>query len=181
MLFHVAKMIYRILGWRIDRDKARMLWQPKNVLVGFPHTSMKDTVLTMVGMHLLQKRSYTFIKQEAFFWPLSWFLKLNHAIPVTRSAPGGIVASIVSEFDRNKSFSVCIVPQGTRRSGSKLKTGFWHIAKQANASVLCWYFDTAGRHCVCVGSFRPSDSMDEDLKRMQKLYDTVGYKIPVGE
>ena len=179
MLYHVAKVLYRILGWEIDRDKPRLLWKKKNVLVGFPHTSMKDTVLTMVGMHLLKKRSHTFIKKESFFWPLSWFLKLNNAIPVDRSVPGGIVQRIVSEFNNNQEFSVNIVPQGTRQSGSNLKTGFWHIATQANASIICWYFDAANKRCICLGGFHPGASLDEDLKAMQKLYDQVGYTLPM--
>jgi len=178
MIYLTAKMIYWVLGWKIDSEKAWELWEDKNVVVGFPHTSMKDTVLTMVGMQLLKKRSHVFIKKEAFFWPLSWLLKLNHAIPVERSVPGGIVAKIVETFNSNDNFSVCIVPQGTRRSGSALKTGFWHIAKQTNASILCWYFDSGKKRCICLGSFHAGNSMEEDLKVMQKLYDKVGYKLP---
>lgn len=178
MLYYIAKGIYRVLGWKIDKDIALNLWEKKNVVIGFPHTSMIDTVVTMVGMHLLGKTSYTFIKQEMFFWPLSWLLRLNNAVPVDRNASTGIVDQIVSQFNRHETYSVNIVPQGTRASVSTMRTGFWHIAKNAKASVLCWYFDSDNRRCVCLGKFHPGNSVEEDLVVMQAMYDRVGYKLP---
>ena len=178
MLSHIAKGIYRAIDWEIDKNKALGLWESKNVLIGFPHTSILDTVVTIVGIFMLGKKSYTFIKKEAFVWPLSWLLKLNRAIPVDRNQPKGIVGQIVDEFNQRKEFSICIVPQGTRKADAKLRTGFWHIAKQANASILCWYFDTNNKKVVCLGKFHPGADINQDLDAMQKLYDTVGYNLP---
>ncbi|MCK5542121.1 MAG: 1-acyl-sn-glycerol-3-phosphate acyltransferase [Desulfobacterales bacterium] len=180
MLYYIAKLIYILIGWEVDKKKALSLWESKNVLIGFPHTSLLDTFITMVGIFILKKKAYTFIKKEAFFWPLSWVLKMNKAIPVDRNSSSGIVSQIVAEFNNRDEFSICIVPQGSRKKGSKVKTGFWHIAKQANASILCWYFDRKNKQCVCLGKVHPGESLEKDLKIMQKLYDNVGYEIQDG-
>ncbi len=178
MFYYIAKGIYTVLGWKIDREIALNLWEKKNVVIGFPHTSMIDTVVTMVGMHILGKTSYTFIKKEMFFWPLSWLLRMNNAVPIDRHASRGVVDQIVEEFERHDQYSVNIVPQGTRASVSTMRTGFWHIAKQANASILCWYFDSTNKKCVCLGKLRPGDSVKMDINVMQTLYNRVGYTLP---
>ncbi len=177
MLYYISKLIYLILGWNVDKDKALSVWEKKNVLIAFPHTSILDTFLTMVGIFILKKKAHTFIKKEAFFWPLSWVLKMNKAIPVDRNASNGIVAQIVDEFDKRDELSVCIVPQGSRKKIAKVKTGFWHIAKQSNASILCWYFDRKNKCCVCLGKISPGESLEKDLETIQKLYDNVGYNL----
>ena len=177
MLYYVAKLIYWVIGWEIDKEKALSLMEDKNVLIAFPHTSVVDTFVTMVGIYILKKRAHTFIKKEAFFWPLSWVLKMNKSIPVDRNSSSGIVGQIVSEFDKRKEFNVCIVPQGSRKKDSGIKTGFWHIAKQANASIICWYFDRENKRCVCIDKVNPGESLEKDLEIIQKLYDKVGYKL----
>lgn len=177
MLYYISKLIYKVIGWEVNKEKALSLWEDKNVMIAFPHTSILDTFVTMVGIFILKKKSYTFIKKEAFFWPLSWVLKMNKSIPVDRNSSSGIVSQIVDEFNKRKKFSVCIVPQGSRKKGSKVKTGFWHIAKQANASIICWYFDRENKRCLCLGKIHPGESLDKDLELIQALYDEVGYKL----
>lgn len=177
MLYYIARLIYLIIGWKIDKKEALKLWENKNVLIAFPHTSVIDTFVTMVGVFILQKKSYTFIKKEAFVWPLSWILKINKAIPVDRYSSSGIVSQIVEKFDKNEEFSVCIVPQGTRKKDAKIKTGFWQIAKQADASIICWYFDRKNKRCVCLGKIHTGNSIEDDLESIQKMYDKVGYRF----
>jgi len=92
MLYYIARLIYILIGWQVDKEKALSLWESKTILIGFPHTSVLDTFVTMVGIFILKKKSYTFIKKEAFFWPLSLVLKMNKAIPVDRNSSRGIVS-----------------------------------------------------------------------------------------
>ena len=64
----------------IKAEKTLSLWENKNVMIAFPHTSVLDTFVIMVGIFILKKKAYTFIKKEAFFWPLSWLLKMTKSI-----------------------------------------------------------------------------------------------------
>ena len=71
------------------------------------------------------------------------------------------------------------MPEGTRRNIKTIKTGFWHIAKAADVSIICWYLDNVNKKARWLGEIVPCENMMDDLIRIRDIYERVGYRFPL--
>ncbi|MFW7381918.1 MAG: 1-acyl-sn-glycerol-3-phosphate acyltransferase [Oligoflexus sp.] len=170
-----GRAFFKLRGWNFA--PLPPFWQDKQVIIGFPHTTVLDTVMAFAGFSIVKKKGHVLVKSEAFRWPFAALLNKLGAIPVDRNAKAGLVAQMVEEFQKRDEFHLSLVPEGTRHGVSKLKTGFWHIAKAAKVPIVCWYLDNENKRTVWAGQVWPSESLDEDLKKIKQLYAQVGYHI----
>jgi 1-acyl-sn-glycerol-3-phosphate acyltransferase len=153
LLRTVGRALFAVRGWTFE--PLPPYWEKKQVVIGFPHTSMVDTAMAFAGFAMVEQKGHIIVKREAFFWPFGGFMRALGAIPVERGAASGVVAQMVAEFTARDTFQLAIVPPGTRRSGAKVRTGFWYIAKAARVPVVCWYMDHAQRRTRWVGRLVP--------------------------
>ncbi len=173
----VARLSYRIMGWRFE--PLPPYFADKHVIIGFPHTSNMDTIRAFLGFRIARRTGHIMIKHEWFVWPFSLFLKTIGGIPVRRGSPQGVVRQMVRAFDDEPEFLLAIVPEGTRKGIRTIKTGFWHIAKAARVSIICWYLDNENRVTRWLGEVVPGDSKEDDLRLIQRLYADAGYRFPL--
>jgi len=138
-----------------------------------------DTVRAFTGFRIVKKTGHVMIKREWFFWPMSIVMRLLGGIPVDRKAATGVVRQMVAQFDDRDEFLLAIVPEGTRKGVKTVKTGFWHIAKAAGVSIVCWYLDNEDRCTRWLGEVVPGESKKDDLLRIQQLYAEAGYRFPL--
>lgn len=179
LLSYLGKMIYRITGW--SYEEVPDYWCDKQVVIGFPHTSNLDTVVSFCYAKIIRGNVKVLIKSDWFFWPMSSFLKALGGIPVVRDKKSGFVDNVVREFEKRDKFVLAIVPEGTRKSTAKIKTGFWNIAKGANVPVLCGFFDNTHRRIKWVGHIIPGDDLVTDLIKIRTMYQKHGYEVPLGD
>ncbi len=173
----VGRLLYQLMGWRFE--PLPPYFATKHVIIGFPHTTNMDTVRAFVGFRIAKKTGHIMIKKEWFVWPVSVFLRSIGGIPVSRGSAQGVVRQMVREFRDRPEFLLAIVPEGTRKGVRTIKTGFWHIAKAAGVSIICWYLDNENRTTRWLGEVIPGDSKDDDLLRIQRLYADAGYLFPL--
>jgi 1-acyl-sn-glycerol-3-phosphate acyltransferase len=177
LLSLVGRVIYWLMGWRFTPLPA--YFNTKHVIIGFPHTSNMDTVRAFTGFRIVKKTGHIMIKKEWFWWPMSVGLRWLGGVPVDRAAPAGVVRQMVRYFRERDEFLLAIVPEGTRKGVHTIKTGFWHIAKEADVSIICWYLDNEQRCTRWLGEVVPGDSMKDDLLHIQDLYAEAGYRFPL--
>ena len=173
----LAKLIYGLRGWTFQ--PLPDYWTEKSVIIGFPHRQNMDTVMAFAGFARVDVKGHILIKDSLFFWPVSTVLRALGGIPVDRHAPGGLVQQIAGEFETRDHFILALVPEGTRKGVTRLKSGFWHIAKTANVPILCWYLDSETKETRWVGKVVPGDSLKEDLQTIAGLYEAAGFSIPL--
>ncbi len=178
-LSKLGKLIYRITGWTYEDIPD--YWPDKEVVIGFPHTSNMDTVRAFTYIKVIKVDTKVLIKADWFVWPMSSILNALGGLPVVRDKASGFVGSVIKEFERRNVFSIAIVPEGTRKKTSRIKTGFWNIAKGAKVPILCWYLDNRNRRSKWVGNIMPGDDLVEDLLKIRELYLKHGYLIPLGD
>ena len=53
-----------------------------------------------------------------------------------RSKDNNLVDAVVRIFNDHEKFAVAIAPEGTRSKVTRLKTGFYHIARKAGAAII---------------------------------------------
>lgn len=165
------------MGWRFE--PLPPYFQKKHVIIGFPHTSNMDTVRAFTGFKIARLTGHVMIKKEWFRWPMSIFLKSIGGIPVDRRVAQGVVGQMVDQFQKRDAFLLAIVPEGTRKGVKTIKTGFWHIAKDAKVSIICWYLDNDNKITRWLGEVIPTDSKINDMLSIQDIYKKAGYTFPL--
>ena len=174
-----GKLIYHFMGWTYDGLPP--YWVKKAVVIGFPHTANKDTVMALTYIKLAKVNAKLLVKADWFFWPMSLLLKGLGAVPVHRDKSHGFVAGIAGKFRENDEFILALVPEGTRKNTTRIRTGFWNIARTAKVPVICWFLDNKCRRTRWVGQIFPGDSLEDDLLKIKALYQVHGYDIPLGD
>jgi 1-acyl-sn-glycerol-3-phosphate acyltransferase len=173
----VGRAMYWLMGWSFEQLPS--YFSDKHVIIGFPHTSNMDTVRAFIGFRIVRRTGHIMIKREWFFWPVSIVLRWLGGVPVDRKAPTGAVRQMVAQFEDRDEFLLAIVPEGTRKGVSTVKTGFWHIAKAAGVPIICWYLDNENRCARWLGEVIPGESKKDDLLLIRELYAGAGYRFPL--
>lgn len=174
---YTGKIFYWATNW--DFEPLPEYFLDKHVIIGFPHTSNMDTIRAFFGFRIVKRTGHIMIKKEWFFWPLSIIFKTLGGIPVYRDSPQGVVGQMVTTFKERDKFLLAIVPEGTRKGVKTIKTGFWHIAKEAEVSILCWYLDNEHQVTRWLGEIVPGDDKAADLLKIQDIYAKAGYMFPL--
>jgi 1-acyl-sn-glycerol-3-phosphate acyltransferase len=86
---------------------------------------------------------------------------------------------MVKIFNTRNEFLLAIVPEGTRKKVPTIKTGFWHIARAAKVSIICWYLDNENKTARWLAEIIPGEDKIEDLIRIRDLYERAGYRFPL--
>lgn len=173
----LGKLMYWLMGWTYE--PLPPYWDKKAVVIGFPHTTNMDTVRALTYIKLARVNARLLVKSAWFFFPLSILLKGLGGLPVRRDKAHGFVESVVGEFDRRQELVVALVPEGTRKQVSRIKTGFWYIARDADVPIICWYLDNRARKTRWLGKIYPSGDIDQDLVRIKEIYEKAGFSIPL--
>jgi 1-acyl-sn-glycerol-3-phosphate acyltransferase len=177
MMSLVGRSLYFLMGWRLEPLPS--YFASKHVIIGFPHTSNMDAIRAFTGFWIIRRTGHIMVKKEWFFWPASLFLKALGSIPVNRGASQGVVEQMVEIFNTRNEFLLAIVPEGTRKKVPTIKTGFWHIARAAKVSIICWYLDNENKTARWLAEIIPGEDKIEDLIRIRDLYERAGYRFPL--
>ena len=164
---HLSKFVLRLIGWRVV---GRMPDIPKFVLAGAPHTSNWDFVMFLLLVFYLRADVRYMGKSELFRWPIGGFFRWCGGYPVDRSKPQGLVEQMARAIRESERFILVITPEGTRKKVREWKSGFYHIAKQANIPVVTGYVDSRVKACGIGPTFPLTDDMEADMKAIRSFF-----------
>lgn len=180
MLVWIFKMLFKLNGWKLKNQFPEA--SKHCVMVGAPHTSNWDLVYTVASLNLLKIPLRFTIKKEWLKPPFGWFVKPLGAIGIDRSKVGnkkdGKVQQIAALFEEHKELALVITPEGTRSKSSKIKSGFYHIAKAANVPILLAYLDYENKEAGIGKLIYPDKDYESTLKEMAQFYAKVPAKFP---
>ena len=155
-----AKRILNMMGWQ-GMDTA--IPAPKCIILGAPHTSIWDFVISWLYYRSVGGNAKVMIKKGFFKWPLGPILRHLGGIPVDRA-----------EFEKDEYFQLAIAPEGTRRPVKRWKGGFHTIAKATGVPVFLGYFDWGTKTVGAKEEFHITDNVEADLKRIRQWYKDKG-------
>jgi 1-acyl-sn-glycerol-3-phosphate acyltransferase len=180
MLMKLAgKLVLALTGYRYT-VASDVLSDPKQVLVGFPHTSLIDGVVAMAVFAAHGLPFHILVKQELFVPPLSWLLNALGCIAVDRKANNNVVAMMAQQFNSQAKFALALAPEATRSHNGEtrpIKMGFWHIAKAANVPIVLMSLDKTSKQGRIFAKVQPSHDMAADLLHIQALYAPLGITV----
>lgn len=168
---YIAKFILKVLGWKVVGGVAPV---PKCIILGVPHTSAWDFVISWLFYASVGGKANIMIKKEFFFWPLGYVVKAMGGIPVDRAKGASLVKQIVDEFKKREIMHLAIAPEGTRQPTTRWKGGFHTIAKAANIPVYYGFFDWGRKEVGFIEHVELTDDMQADLKKIRQWYKDKG-------
>lgn len=163
----LGRLLLRLLGWRLEGAFPDL---PKLVLIGAPHTSNMDGVVSFITLFALGLRAHTMIKDSAFKGPLGWLLRWLGALPIDRKSPKGVVEQTVEAFARDPQFVLLLAPEGTRAAAPEWKRGYWHVARGAGAPVLPVAIDYPRKRIRFGEPLTPGTDYAADFARLLAFY-----------
>lgn len=168
----LGKLAFKVNGWTYEINPEAVN-DPKNVMVGFPHTSNFDGVIAISVFQILNLNYHLLVKKELFRFPMGPILKSLGCIPVDREKSKNIVQQMVEVFAKHERFTLAVAPEATRgKNGERrpIRTGFWHIAKATNVPIVLMLSDNKHKVGRVFAKVYPSDSMENDLQEIKRLY-----------
>ncbi len=161
----LARLLLRAVRWRTVGTVP-----PRSVLVGAPHTSNWDWVLTLL---LAWDNSITIrllVKRELFRGPVGWFLRATGAVELDRKNPGATVRAMLLEAKGDEPFVLGIAAEGTRSKGEYWKAGFHRIARQSGLPITLAFLDAPSRTVGWGPTFHPTDDIRADMDLIREFY-----------
>jgi 1-acyl-sn-glycerol-3-phosphate acyltransferase len=179
MLSLVSKIILKVWGWKFEGVYPNHL--KKFVIVVIPHTSSWDFPLGLLVRSALKGNGKYLGKDSLFRPPFGAVFRWLGGIPVDRSKSNNFVQAVIDMMNASDELGVVIAPEGTRKMVETLKTGFYYIAKGANAPVVMCKFDWGRKVIGFSQPYHLSSEMQADLRNILAYFrDVKGYHPEFG-
>jgi 1-acyl-sn-glycerol-3-phosphate acyltransferase len=163
----LASWLLGRLGWKVE-----VAWPvaPKVVVIVYPHTSNWDFFLGYLARLAMGLPATWIGKHTIFRWPLGLLLRRMGGIPVDRSHAGGLIESLVREFERRPTMCLALAPEGTRTRLDHLKSGFYRLALAARVPVGLAFMDFGERRIAIRTWLDLTGDEELDLGRIRQAY-----------
>jgi 1-acyl-sn-glycerol-3-phosphate acyltransferase len=169
-------LAFRLLGWRIVGTFPPHL--KKYVVAVGPHTSNWDFIIGLAARSILRMQHAKFLGKSALFRaPYGWFFRWLGGTPVDRSQSHDMVEQVAARIRASDRFILAISPEGTRKKVSKLRTGFYYIAKAAGIPIIPVGFDFAKKQIIISAPLMPAN-FERDMDALLAFYRGVNGKRP---
>lgn len=167
--FFVRRSVAR-LALRLSRWKTVGTVPQRGVLVGAPHTSNWDWVLTMLLAWDNSIQIKLLVKQEFFVGPLAPILRATGAVALDRANPGGTIRDLLAEAEGDEPFVLGLAAEGTRGRGEYWKSGFYRIAQQSGLPITLAFLDGPSRTVGWGPTFGPTGDVRADMDLIRDFY-----------
>ena len=163
----LSQIIISLTGWKIAGEAPR---EKKYLIIGAPHTSNWDFILFVMLAFI---RGYDFHwmgKHTLFPLPVRRLMIWLGGIPIDRRKAHNVIEQMVDYYNSVDKLVVIITPEGTRKKVARWKTGFYHIAKNAQVPLYLGYLDAKTKSLGFGPRFDISGDIDADMAKIQAFY-----------
>ena len=171
----IGLAVLNLLGWKVVGQLPK---KEKFIAAVAPHTSNWDFVVAIASMLAMNLRVRFMGKKTLFVWPFNLVLKSWGGIAIDRNAKHGVVEQMVETFKQSEHLVLGIAPEGTRKKTKQWKSGFLHIAYQADVPVVPVSLDFAKKQLEFHPEIVIGDDIPKELDQMKKIFSHVCAKNP---
>jgi 1-acyl-sn-glycerol-3-phosphate acyltransferase len=161
----LARLLLRLSRWRTVGSVPR-----RGILVGAPHTSNWDWVLTMLLAWDSGVQIRLLVKDSFFKGPVGWFMRRTGAVELDRDNPGATIRRLIEDAGSDEAFLLGIAAEGTRDRGDYWKSGFHRISRQTGIPITLAFLDAPSRTVGWGPTFAPTDDVRADMDRIRAFY-----------
>ncbi|MFJ4224552.1 1-acyl-sn-glycerol-3-phosphate acyltransferase [Microbacterium sp. NPDC089695] len=163
----LARIYWAISRWTLTVESVPT--RP-TVLVGAPHTSNWDFVLMLAIAWRLGVDVRWLGKKSLFRGWRGPIMRRLGGIPVDRADPARVVGDVVAQVEAGEVFGLVVTPDGTRRSGTYWKSGFYRIARETGMPVTLGFVDRTTMTTGLGPSFELTGDVAADMDRIRAFY-----------
>lgn len=163
----LGRSVLRLMGWRLVGEIPDL---PRMVMIGAPHTSNMDGVISIAALVAMGLKASTMIKDSAFKGVMGPILRGFGAIPINRKSPKGVVEQSIDAITGSAGMLLLIAPEGTRHSAPEWKRGYWHIALGAQVPVLPGAINYSRKTVTFGPPMMPTGDYAADFKTLLDFY-----------
>jgi 1-acyl-sn-glycerol-3-phosphate acyltransferase len=167
LLRGLSSFVLWLIGWKAI---GKPIKDQRFVLIGAPHTSNWDFPLMLMVVLKLRLRLHWMGKHSLFPFPVGGVMRWLGGIPIDRTRHHGVVDQVVQQYGENPELVVLVPPEGTRSRVKDWKTGFYHIANNANVPILMGYLDVSRKEAGLADFFHPTGQVEEDMRAIRQFY-----------
>ena len=118
-----------------------------------------------------------FLAKDSLFKPLyGWIFRGLGGIPVDRSKSHNFVEATLEVIESRDQIALALAPEGTRKKVTKLKSGFYWLAKKANIPLILVRFDYGNKVVDFAPPFEFTENMEQDMERIKLHFKGVAGK-----
>jgi 1-acyl-sn-glycerol-3-phosphate acyltransferase len=173
----LAWWLFSVCGWKIKGQYPYHL--KKSILVVAPHTHSLDFFLGLAIRKYLHIEFVRFLGKKELFWGIFGVILRNlGGFPVERGKNANQVDQVVDLYNSKESFHIALSPEGTRKKVSRLKTGFYHIAKRAHIPILLIGMDVANKAVVIGEPFYTGEDEKRDKQKIVAFFKGMKGIVP---
>jgi 1-acyl-sn-glycerol-3-phosphate acyltransferase len=158
------------LGLRLSRWQTAGTVPKRGILVGAPHTSNWDWVLTMLLAWDSSVQIRLLVKESFFRGPLAPIMRWTGAVALDRDNPGATIRELLAEAETDETFLLGLAAEGTRGKAEYWKSGFHRISRQTGIPITLAYLDGSSRTVGWGPTFMPTDDLGADMDRIRAFY-----------
>jgi 1-acyl-sn-glycerol-3-phosphate acyltransferase len=155
------------------------------VVIFAPHTSNWDFVNMLSAIFSLGLKPNWLGKKELFFWPVKYLFVGLGGIPVNRGTNLRLVDQTAEALKHQERAILGIAPEGTSSKSQYWKSGFYHIAEQAEIPINFAYLDYTNKIAGVQEGFMPSGDVEADMEIIRAFFAQYGqngkYPENIGE
>ena len=166
-----------LTGWKIKKNFPYHL--DKCVLIVAPHTSAWDFVVGLAIRSVRHLEHVKYLGKDSLFkGPFAFIFKNTGGFPVDRFNKHNMVDQVVELFNSHEKFVLALSPEGTRKKTERLRTGFYHIAKNVGVPIVMVGLDFGKKEVTFAEPFYTTNNEAEDFKKIISFFAPLQGKIP---
>lgn len=177
-----ARIIFALTGWKYNNSLPPDI--KKCVMIAAPHTSNWDFFYTRVAFVLMDIPVKFTIKRSYLRFPYGPLIRHLGGIGIDRRPKKEgderpsmvqVMADLFKEYDE---LIMLVTAEGTRSRTTHWKTGFYHIAAQANVPIALGYLDYKKKEAGVWKVIYPSGDMNKDMREIMAYYKNIAPHTP---
>ena len=171
----LARWLLTRFGWRLEGAKPQC---PRYVLIAAPHTSNWDFPLMLLFAAAFDIK-VTWMAKHSLFWPpVGWIMRAMGGMPIERHRSTNVVDAMVGAFGRMQELVLVVPTEGTRARAEAWKSGFYHIALQAQVPIVPSFLDFGQRRGGFGPAMSPTGETSLDMQYFRDFYADMKGKFP---
>jgi 1-acyl-sn-glycerol-3-phosphate acyltransferase len=171
----LARAFLRATGWTPEGAPPR---PHRFVLIAAPHTSNWDLAYLLAFAEVFDLRISFMMKHTVFRGPFGPFFKSLGGIPIRRHLRESLVKQMIELFRAREDLVLVVPAEGTRDRVEFWKSGFYHIAREAEVPIVLSYLDYARRRGGFGPAIIPTGRFSEDMDAIRDFYADKSGKYP---
>ena len=171
----IGWFLLKITGWEAVGGMPK---EGRYVLIAAPHTTNWDMPFMIAISWRLNVKIHWIGKKSLFRFPYGWFMKMLGGISVDRTKRQNTVQQISQWMHKRPNVIVVVPPEGSRSKTPFWKSGFYHIAREANVPIALGFLDYANKRGGFGPSFQPTDNPRADMQYLRDFYQPSMGKYP---